>query len=666
MSPRLFATALGILAAGLFGGPSSAQEGVDRGEAARRAGVRLAAVQAAQKILQGFEGHRPRGLEAAWAAAMLEDIEEHRRLRASQGLCRHDYRERLERALAGELGELQGSFHPQGGEQWFSTGWVEAYLEEHLAGERARRFEASESNFLPEIFEKARQRAVAEQLAALPSISHPQEGEVDRLGKIGWPRPQVTELVDRLVVDLRRGGAFLEEVERQLQVRGRDLVEEARAQYQLQLAALEGPVPAPARQAAGIAEALTGHLEDGRRNWQTNHPRGHLFGPFPSVRKKLEARARQLEVDRFRLFLRSYRHAISEGELRGIVAGDLKAHGETKASQRLLENELLPDAIRRALDRYAAPFEGDPGHGDFRRRLEDLQRTDPSVGGTLRNRFASQLQAALKRVRGGLADQQLGRWFPALDDGSWVVPEQDLKELERHPRGRHPLSFEKSLGLLGSAAGRFPPQLLLEETRQRVVGHTGELLEQGEKAWAGQGKVIDRVELSISEVFAAEGKHSRGLEVWEEHFLRQARDQWRQRVEGPGAAVVEEKYPKLFPLMEKRLKERIRRDWKVPEAPPSPPPIPESDPARVGPGPGPGPDGGRGEQETSDPEPAEERGWLERLFGLLGCPEIGDAGKRGVCIPLGWVLLLVIALILSNFGWLVWRWRLRRASTADL
>jgi hypothetical protein len=681
----LFALCCGLAQAALAGG-----EAAVRSEEAVRSGQKLAAVMAVKKTVADLAQVRIGGLERVWAQQILRDLPRHVQATESRQILAADYEVRLRGVLAERLRRIHTSFHSLGQkDRWFTEAWLTDQVKTRMRDPVEQSLSRNAELHLAEIFGAARQTAVREQSANLAKAAYPTVEEVEILIQAGWS-PDAQERIGRTLVQrMARGRLLLEETERQLEESATAAVAEARAQFQSQADALEQPVPEQARAAEDIARALAEHVEDARlqRKMAGGHP---VYGPFPTILRRLKDRAKDLEKERFQAFCQRFSPAVSAERMRSLIQSGLSRHRSPETSRKIFTEALLPEAASEAVRLYTRSVADPRKAAALRARLQGLALHDEEVRGTLAASLSTALDAPLGTARSSIAQAQLEAHFPKVASSRWSAPESVLLQIVQGELGISTFKDSLALPLLNSGGLPYQPSALLMETEDRVLSGTSKLLAEGKTAWDEQAKVVRHFEKEIPKAIRG-SKEDRSAVEWEKHFVEKAETRWREkrswiwRGANPIPPSAAGKYVGLFQYMREQIRKHVKNEFEIAKQPQTPTlstrapeakiagPAPRPSPISGG-GPGGGGEGaGRGGSQGAQADGSGEGGsgdgsvvgclwFLLRL--LLGCLFVTSIAafirwilqslkanldeKRWVPILLG-VLILFIGL----FAWLL-------------
>lgn len=561
------ALAIAALLAALPTAPGLAQQGSR--EEARQTAKRLAAAEAAGRIVEELEQVRPEGLTEVWSETMLSDLDVHRKTAGSRTVLEVRYREELRDLLRERLGKLHDALNPAGeGEGSFTREW----LLEYVTSRRGQQVEASESanvrRFFEPVFLQARQAAIRRQLAGLQTDLRPSLEEIETLAAADWSPSSRRELEQDLLTRMGRGVRLLEEAEAELNRTAGKMIEDGQRQYRIQSAAVDHPVPEEARVAEQITRALEGEVESALlRLRMAEGPEYPVYDVFPSVRRRIEARSVELERDRFLEVCRSRPLSIDHGAIRSLFQGNLPGHRDPDESLTHAVRHFLPQVQRATEEAFTSPVPQaswrQASSDRIRRGLSEAGPFSEELRGCVRSRLAGPLQA----VRREIAGTQMARYFPEVASGRFRFPERVLLSVHREEYGL--TSFEECLEIELLTEGGAPLERrdLLKETEQLVLAETTKLLHEGERAWDGQLRIARLQEPEIARALRGE-RGRRSASEWTAHFIAQAREIWEE--EGHASvwrgfsqppAGAEMKYLALFSYVKDQIRKNVQTQF---------------------------------------------------------------------------------------------------------
>ena len=535
-------------------------------EEARQTAKRLAAAEAAGRIVEELEQVRPEGLTEVWSETMLSDLDAHRSTAASRAVLEEHYREELRDLLRQRLGKLHDALDPGGeGEGFFTREW----LLEYVTSRRRQQVEASESGnvrrFFEPVFLQARKTAIRRQLAGLQTDLRPGLEEIETLAAADWSPSSRRELERDLLTRMGRGERLLEEAEAELTRTARQMIEDGQRQYRSQSAAVDNPVPEKARVAEQITRALEGEVESARLRLRmaegSEYP---VYDVFPSVRQRIEERSVELERNRFLEVCRSRPLSIDRGAIRSLLQGNLPDHRDPDESLGHAVQYFLPQVQRATVEAFTRPVP----EASWRQASSDRIRRSLSGAGPfseeLRRCVESRLTEPLQEVRREVADTQMARYFPEVASGRFRFPETVLLDVHREEYGL--TSFEECLEIELLTAGGAPLERrdLLEESEQLVLAETTRLLHEGDRAWDEQLRIARLQEPEIARALQGE-RGRRSASDWKDHFIARAQESWEE--EGHASvwrgfsqppAGAEMKYLALFGYVKDQIRKNVQ------------------------------------------------------------------------------------------------------------
>jgi hypothetical protein len=631
-----------------LGAPAGAQEAP--AVRAQQAAERWAAVTAAREVIAGLDGLRPEGLAGRWSREILDDPRSHQRTQASRALLERQYLEEMKGLLRRRLVRLHASLNPAGSHPSFTADWLVGYVEERLGDEVHAALRANADRQFDGLFDQARRSAVAAQLAGLELEARPSLQEADAVAVSGWGGKAETRLRNTLVARMARSATLLEESAARLEAKASELIADARRQYEDQWAALEQPVDPRFRAADDLARALAAQVEEARlERRMAEGPDYPLYEVFPSVGRRIQDLAGELELRRFGDFVRRAPEAVDPESIRSRVEQDLSRHRRFRDSLDLLVRELSPAFARELLDEYSQPLPDRSRRAGHRERLSRGLKENPELAAAFDKRVEAALDGPLREVHREIAERQVAELFPEVASGRFVVSESLLLRLHRRELGV--ASFDDCLEIphLREGGDALVPDVLLEASEEMVLERTGKLLDEGRRAWQGQLQLVTAQEPSITRTLRiADRRHPPSH--WETFFIGEVEAHWRE-VGHPelwrGSARPPEnaatKYLPLFGYVKDEIRKNVRAYFEPElgkEARPAPAQKPSATPA------------GPREQpatETGPDEPGGGEGRAEdgtKRGGGLRWRLLGGGIEGAKPSWLTWLLLLLSILLL--------------------
>jgi hypothetical protein len=618
---------------------------------AQHAAERLAAVTAAREVIAELDRVRPEGLPGRWSRAILADPRSHQRTKASQGLLAREYREEVHGLLRRRLVRLHSSLNPAGSGSSFSSDWLVSYVDDRLGDQVRAAFKKNADRHFGPLFDQARRSAVAAQLAGIELQARPELEEVDAVATSGWSRESMTRLRSTLVARMARSATLLEETATRLEANAAEILADARSQYEDQSEALELPIEAGLRVADEIARALAARVEEARlRRRMAEGPDYPLYDLFPSLARRIETRARELELRRFRDQVARATSAVEPRELRSRIEADLPRHRRFDESLSRLAGELSPGFARDLVYGYSLPVRDPSRREAFRERLSRALEQDRQLSAALEERVKTVVEPLLREVHRQIAERQVTAHFPEVSSGRFRFSESLLLRLHRQEFSLTTFSECLEIPDLTERGDTLVPEHLLKTTEELVLERTSKLLHEGQRAWKGQLEIVSKQEPGIARALRR-GREVRSRPEWESFFIEEVESQWRDtghpalwRSSARPPDNAPTKYLPLFGYVQDEIRKNVRAHFE-PEGGLQTAPEPTRKPSKT-------PTGPR-ERPSSDPSPGEPGGGIgraedgsERGGGLRWW--LPAAGVEGAKKPtwLTWLLLALTLLLL--------------------
>jgi hypothetical protein len=565
--------------------------------------------------------------------------------------------------------------------------WLLEYAQDRYRGEIGAAIRKNSDTFFQGYFDRARNAAVESQKKRIQRQFAPEQQEVESLAQQGWSQEAVqiqkSVMLERVSGDL--GQPLLEETEDDVGRLIDETIQDARSQWQAQLAVVQGFQPPlefiEAEQIEGALQARLNSLADSIKNTPGSRK---VYEVFSDIAEKVPLRAAEIEKERFETFIKGDRNLTDRFPLAELIRSDLAAHKKPDKSLHLATNAFREQFGDRCMEAYAKRTSNHELRDRFQKRLEGYLQDDSAIRAALIATLREILSPSLNQARLEISQWQLKEHFPRVVSNEWTPQEDFIAEkAQSRSKGlwisREPIVKDVDPNLPGVTEGGAPydSNELLLETERDLSGRLGKLIQEGVAVWDAQQGTLQMLEPAIrSDIGKDPGRMA--LPEWISHYENLLSEKWSTRrtavLESHWNGPVEgstKKYDRLFGRVKERVRQVVKDQFEVAIAPPTAtPPVPRPTPVPTAPPavrkqiqntPSTAPnlaassakgtqDGGAGDGDT---EGKKKRGGLDGdLLGTL---------RKGSTL-LWWLLLLLLILLILLLLLLILRWLFRGPS----
>ncbi len=542
--------------------PSYAQPVSSRTTDARdRATRQLAVHTAARRFWEALPAlgspgeERLASLREQLRTAMQEDPETHRHQSKSKKVTKTIARERQEAWLTALREQMLEEARNQSPLPVSAEDW-DAALGERGTQRMAEEQSTFEEKVFPELYQKARELAVASMRATLDRrVQQPAFDELDAKllalgggGFVGRPWPAVAEegLRDWLApfVGLDDMPLF-EEVEAYARGLARQEADRIRGQYLQQVETADRKMEVPAIAALRLAADISAQTVD-RVSEEYDVP------VFTGVRKYIEDLAVKTEGARLRDYVQETPLIqISDDALVERIRADWQSHRSRDASRNLALVFYREKLIPPVASSYAGEIDHAKPH--FASQLQDRET---EAGAAFTTRVVETLDEVFPEVRDALSTAQWSRKGAVLDDMQ-TLPDAVLEGIVAR-NGQVWDELDPALAWFASLEKELVPKdverdLLLEENETRMLSQIHDLVRAGYEAVQAQLAALRELERDRSAQLQEEVQAGRTYE--------ELHADWHQALVDIWAGHVEEHphYPDITPPTEEALDRAVRQ-----------------------------------------------------------------------------------------------------------
>ncbi|NQT19492.1 MAG: hypothetical protein HQ592_07295 [Planctomycetes bacterium] len=498
---------------------------------------------------------------------ILEDTLAHATVDQSMPLLEGCYTELGRGELAKKLREILKSFNPEEEpEKWFSLEW----LKDHAGKKCAKRIDGAlkenRARHFERIFKAARAGAVQEQKAKVAQNVDPQPEEVERLHRNRWDEKARLEIRDGLVNRMSKV-PMLEEVKQEAEQIADARIRRAREQMQAQLEVVRKATPPKDDISRDqLTQTLKRAVDDAVAEERRKKPDERVYDRFESVQDEINARAKELEEERFRNFAGAWEVTVIQSDLSEMISGSLTEHKHLDRSVKLASNSHVRIVGRECIANYAGKLAEGTERDEFAASLENYADNDGPCRNALEENVTQKVKEALPKVRQKIAEVQIKKYFPKIASREWKADESFIKkENKDKPHGLTDLAKTLNISaclrppFVRTAEKSFGRQDLLEETERQLVQECGKLLEEAQAAWDGQLWLVENGKDALIKDISADSENGalKTAEEYEKYFVERTNNRWKARHD--------KKYVDLFGNTKQRIKEIVSAKFKAAE-----------------------------------------------------------------------------------------------------
>ena len=320
-----------------------------------------------------------------------------------------------------------------------------------------------------ESFERARSNAVREQQESLAKVARPQTRQ--DYEKIEKRSPGLRDDLLRRSTQTYSEPIFSENLD-YLGGKIDEIIREARQQYNRQRTIVRDSQ-------GGGKEAITLHsiqtailkeLENYRSSLQ------HPYDIFPSVKKSILPRAKEIALKKFEIWAESVDITIPDKKIRDTIQKNIPRHRIRSESRQLVMRTFLPEIQKKTMEDYtkALPMAEKKG-------LQQFLKAQPSYSIQVEKVTENSIMR-FSAVRGAIGEEQFAHTFPDLAVGSWKLGKDAVQR--RYNRDKRKDNQRIVAALLSNKS-------LLEETETMVAETVKRLADKGDLALKQQMLLVD-------------------------------------------------------------------------------------------------------------------------------------------------------------------------------
>lgn len=498
-------------------------------ESLREASDRYIAIQAASGVVEQLKNKQIPGIVNDSKKYILSDVNKHQKKTTSESLVKKYAEKALNERFDKDLSAIYQNLGIE------NTGFSESEYKKEVNKRFNEQIKNNRSTFInnkfQDIFSEARRGAVNQQFHSLKLNLYPSQKEVEQIDDAGWKPKVVASFKENLMQKMKSSVKELfEENKPKVTNAANEVITDIERQRQKQQNGLEDYVSEVAITESQITNELHKNVQTTINEMKSNAKKYQIiYKTFPSVEKKISPKAKNIEKDRFKLFINDFNLSFNNETLKGMVQSNLRSHRKKDDSAKTVAKNLFPDTAEKVVNAYSAKIKSSSDYPTFKNHLKQSISKNEGIRDTLKSRILSAVKTPLGEVRADIAEAQIKRHFYPVFSGEWAVPEKILKKIALNNFGVH--SFKQSLELPFISRGSEPynPSSLLEETENNVLSKVGKLLSEGKRAWDGQSNIIKAKEDVIKDEFNKLTKDKltlKGEEQWIAYYTKQVEEEW--------------------------------------------------------------------------------------------------------------------------------------------
>jgi hypothetical protein len=532
--------------------------------------LRLAAMQLMREDAAALEKAEQAPFIRAAEDEMLADVKAHSAAARAEQLVRQGITRQLQARIDAQLTTIYAELKL--GENGVTQEMLRKEVTDTL-GSVIRNAEAKyiEQNARP-IFTAARAAAVDEQTKQLAKAAHPSGEEVFRSDSAGFTEQQQQALRQSIVARIEKNlPAVFDEVDAAVRSSADDVLKDIGAQRAMQLGLAQAPIP-PALITRGqmtryLGAQAAAALDMARKNQTANRT---VYDLLPSARSRIEAQAALEENKRLGEFLVALRVSVDADAIRSAISANPRSHRDRAVSEGVFAQQYFDPAVRQAVQTRVTQAADAPDLDEFRARVTTALTQSSPMHDELLKSIKASLAPALRKARDAVASDQLSSFFPALADRSWEPPEKVLYDIEQGKLAVHDFDGASQLPQIAAGGHAYQRDELLAETQTLVQEQTGQLLQEGRRAWQMQAKLVEDLTDPIKQELQKVTELSPDSEAgWVQHFTEQANGDWEKQRPSLWRGVSQPpdnaggKYVSLFGPMREQIRRMVHAEFQA-------------------------------------------------------------------------------------------------------
>ncbi len=418
------------------------------------------------------------------------------------------------------------------------------------------------------LFREARARAVDIQRRTVDlEVELPAQAEIDEklADDDDWDRHR-EYFTERLRAQAKKPAThLLEENQSRLNVAIVAAIAEVGRQYRQQskwLDAASETVPAEILTTEAIYRYLDQRLHESlaAARAETGAEKGRCYDLFFPVMKRCLIAAREIELQRLKMFVGHADLGVSSGMLAAAISESPEKHKAMDGSRAAFQHDLAEPCRSRIAADYAARLQGGASSGASESAYFVKLLSARPLADTLKKRIAEQLDRLLPGVREGVAADQFGSQFLPLVERRWTPSVHLIESRFASQNLSHPTTLDQAVAIMkqdGLDGSAIQPDRLLDETRAKVITAVGEQLSTGDKALQTQLSLVRDLELEWAQRLTDDiVKRNRAHADISAEWVIAVTDRWNRNSTGGSAA-----YPKLWDTTRAEIEKAVRKHY---------------------------------------------------------------------------------------------------------
>jgi len=492
-------------------------------ESLKEASFKYAAIQAARVVIEQLKEKQIPGIVGSCQTYILDNSHEHQKITASKKLVKGFVEKSLLYTLEKNLSDIYQRLRSKDvkiSEDSYKKEIMERFNEQ---------INTNQSIFINNkfdgIFSRARNKAVKKQFSSLIFSVYPSQGEVNKIDAGEWQANDVEELRKKLGERIRKNVKnIFEENETKVKQAANEIITDINNQLQKQKKSLNNPISDVVITETEIIDELHKNVKTEIKRMLNNKKKGQIiYETFPSIIEEINKKAKNIERNRFGLFIRDFNFSVNNETLKKIIEQDLIGHREYDNSLVLTGKKLFPDLAENVVNTYSSGK-----LTSFRNRLKQLIKNNGEIRDILKSEISNSIKIPIKTVRSSLAEMQVDKYFYPISSGEWVVPELILKKISLNKIGIHSFQQVLELPFISRNSEQYNRNSLLVETENKVLSKVGKLLSEGKRAWNAQLEIVKNYEDVIEKELRNE-LETKSESQWISFYTKEVEKEWSEK-----------------------------------------------------------------------------------------------------------------------------------------
>jgi len=280
-----------------------------------------------------------------------------------------------------------------------------------------------------------------------------------------------------------------------------------------------------------------------------------VYDVFPSVKKMIPEKTRELAVERFADQLSEANFIIPKEKIKSMIENNLSAHQKAKESKQIIVDTLRSLIKTKAVTEYSRMVSKDK-RSEFRSILETFLNQNQKCRAALEDLAERSIENRFQEVRKEISEEQFSTFFVPLKEKTWGPT---YEEIEDYPPGLD--HVEDYLSQEGISNRTFSERNLLEETKTKISQAVDALAKRGQKALYWQNQIVDNLKTILKQSIEVEDTLPT-LDSFVEEFAEMVKNRWETdripRIWGDVESAPpnkDTKYVELFPSVKEKIKD---------------------------------------------------------------------------------------------------------------